>query len=198
MTHPPVLLLDVDGVVNALSKQNPTHVWAAEHWNRAKIKGSDGVEYPFAWSTPVIDWLTGLHTSGRVEIRWHTTWQQDALRVGQVLGLPEFAVQECPQWEQAVTNGSALAADLIRACMPPWWKYPAAERVVAEEKRKLIWIDDDIDLEISRRTRNALKSVHQLELVCPSQGTGIITKHIAQVENTLARWEEARGAVSGS
>jgi hypothetical protein len=198
MTHPPVVLLDVDGVVNATSKQLPTRHWPLEQWTKTKIKARDGVEYPFAWAAPVVQWLTGLHTSGRAEIRWHTTWQHEALVVGRTLGLPEFAVQECPEWQQYCDNGSALRADLIRACMPGWWKYPAAERVVAEEKRRLIWIDDDIDLEISRRTRNALKSVHQLELVCPAQGTGIITKHIAQVENTLARWEEARGAVSGS
>lgn len=193
-----VLLLDIDGVLNPMSKQAPTHVWKAADWNRTKIKADDGMEYPFLWSTPVVEWLTGLHQSGRVEIRWHTTWQHEALNVGQVLGLPEFPVQDCPEWEQACANGSALAADLVRQGVPPWWKYPAAERVLTDEKRKLIWIDDDIDDEISRRTRNALKSVHQLELVCPSQGTGIITKHIAQVENTLARWEEARGAVSGS
>lgn len=194
----PVLLLDINGVLNAQSKQVPTHVWAKEHWNQTKIKGLDGVEYPFKWATPVVEWLTGLHTSGRVEIRWHTTWQDEALAVGEVLGLPEFPVQYCDEWEQLRTNGSALAADLIRAGMPPWWKYPAAERVAAEEKRKLIWIDDDIDYEIPRRTRSVFKSVHTVELVSPAQGTGIITKHIAQVENTLARWEEARGAVSGS
>ena len=194
----PVMLLDIDGVLNAVSKQAPTHVWQATDWNRTKIEADDGVEYPFLWSTPVIEWLTGLHDSGRIEIRWHTTWQHEALKVGQVLGLPEFAVQDCPEWEQVCANGSALAADLVRQCMPPWWKYPAAERIVAEEKRKLIWIDDDIDYEISRRTRAALRAVYSLELISPNQGTGIITKHMALVEGTLTRWEEARGAVSGS
>lgn len=200
MDEVPVLLLDIDGVVNAMSKQIPTHVWTRDVWSQARYPDPDEprLVYPLKWAAPVIEWLTGLHTSHRVEIRWHTTWQHHALEFGELVGLPVFAVQDCPEFEMARENGSALIADLIRACQVPWWKYPAAERVVAQEGRKLVWIDDDIDYKIMRSTRKALKSVHTLELVSPASGTGIITKHIAQVENTLARWEEARGALSGS
>lgn len=194
----PVLLLDIDGVVNALSKGLPTKTWQKTDWTRAKIRGSDGVEYPFLWSAPVIAWLTGLHTSGRVEIRWHTTWQQDAPRVGSILGLPEFAVQVCDEFAEAAENGSALAARMIRHGLPRWWKYPAAELVLTDEKRRMIWIDDDIDTELTRATRRVLKATHPVELVCPAQGSGITQKHIDQVEARLAMWEEARGALSGS
>lgn len=198
MTYPPVVLLDVDGVVNAISKQLPTRCWPPGQWTKAKIKARDGVEYPFAWAAPVVQWLTGLHASGRAEIRWHTTWQHEALVVGQTLGLPEFAVQECPEWQQYCDNGSALRADLARARMPGWWKYPAAERVLTEEKRKLIWIDDDIYEYVTPRSRKVLRSVHTIELVCPSSGTGLVARDIALVEGILASWEEARGAISGS
>lgn len=195
----PVLLLDIDGVLNAMSHKPPTHAWPKEVWKSGSVRAADGVNYPMLWSEPVITWLTNLHTSGAVEIRWHTTWQHDALNVGELMGLPEFGVQEAPEYEQATVNGSALAAKLIAACMPGWWKYPAAERVVTEEKRRLIWIDDDIDYQVSHSARQALKSVHRLLLVCPSQQTGIMAKHMIKVEASILNWKEnPSGALSSS
>src|SRR5687768_10208625 len=149
MTEIPVMLLDIDGVVNAMSTKPPTHVWKAHHWNQGSQLADDGVEYPMLWAQPVVDWLTVLHEQELAEIRWHSTWQDESLKVGRLMGLPEFKVQECPEWLRYQFNGSALASELIRACMPPWWKYPAVERVVTQEKRRLIWIDDDIDFQIS-------------------------------------------------
>ena len=194
-----VVLLDVDGVLNAMSKKPPTHVWPASAWRQAKIRAADGVEYPFTWAAPVVEWLTGLHESGDVEIRWHTTWQREALRVGDVLGLPEFKVQQCLEWAEFEANGAALAARLHAACMPKWWKYPAAEDVVSGEGRRLIWIDDDIDYQITAGGRRALKSIYNLELVCPDHMTGLIGKHMRRVEARIADWKEnPSGALSGS
>lgn len=189
MTDIPVLLLDIDGVVNAMSKQAPTHVWKAAHWRRFDYPGP-GVTCPLLWSQPVVDWLTVLHETNQVEIRWHTTWQDEALDFGKIVGLPELKIQECPEWDEYRTNGSALAARLISECMPGWWKYPAAERVVAQEKRRLIWIDDEIDWEISRGARDALGHIHQLRLIWPDRGTGIIPKHMRIVGETIEYWKD--------
>lgn len=199
MSDKPVLLLDVDGVVNAMSKQAPTHVWPADVWRRAKIQARDGMEYPFLWAIPVVEWLTRLHESGDVEIRWHTTWQHEALEVGKVLGLPEFKVQECPEFAEYERNGSELSAKLISACMPGWWKYPAAENLVSDEGRRVIWIDDDIDYQITAGGRRALKAIYNLVLVCPNERTGIIPKHMVKVEAAILDWKENPcGALSGS
>lgn len=68
-----------------------------------------------------------LHESAAVEIRWLTTWGPDAndgLR--ELLGLPEFAVAGTPEYASA------------------WWKLPCAVRAV-EERRPVIWTDDDLD-----------------------------------------------------
>lgn len=190
MSEIPVLLLDLDGVVNAMSKQAPTHVWKAPHWNRGKQLNRDGIEYPMLWSQPVVDWLTALHESGQVEVRWHSTWQDESLKVGALMGLPEFQVQECPEWDEYCAGGSALAARLISECMPGWWKYPAAERVVTQEGRRLVWIDDDIDYQISPQDRGALKQLHELRLVCPDQYTGISPRHMRIVGEAINYWKE--------
>lgn len=199
MTGKPVLLLDVDGVVNAMSKQAPTHVWPAKVWQRAKIRASNGMEYPFLWAIPVVEWLTRLHESGDVDIRWHTTWQHEAMRVGERLGLPEFTVLECPEFAEARRNGSALVARLLREGLPRWWKYPAAERVLSDEGSRMIWIDDDIDYQISAGARRTLKSVYNVELVCPGERTGLLPKHMLRVEAVILDWKEnPGGALSGS
>lgn len=202
MTDKPVLLLDIDGVLNAQSyyqRQPPTHVWKFPLWKRAKIKSLNGMAYPFLWAQPVVDWLTGLHESEDVEIRWHSTWQEESLDVGRVLGLPEFKVHECLEWPEFEANGSALAARLVRACMPGWWKYPAAEDVVSSEGRRLIWIDDDIDAMISVGARRQMNSIYNLALVCPNDRTGITPKQMAKVDAAILNWKEnPGGALSGS
>lgn len=185
----PVLLLDVDGVVNAVSKAIPTQAWHRPLWNVGKLFG-----FELKWATPVVDWLTRLHTEDRAEIRWHTTWQHDALVFGNLVGLPEFAVQDCPEWARFNENGSALAADLIKACQPPWWKYPAAERVVTEEKRPLVWIDDDITWEIPHGARTALGAVSMLCLVSPSMASGVCPKHMRQVDTFLEMFAQVEEA----
>lgn len=198
MSDAPVMLLDVDGTINATSKQIPTLAWPKGQWKRAKIRADTGVYFPFLWAVPVVDWLTDLHASGRVEIRWHTTWGEKAKVVGQTLGLPVFEVHPCPEWELACTNGAQLHAQLIRDCQVPWWKYPAAERVLTDEGRKLLWVDNDINDKVRWPTRAMLKATHPVELVCPSGGVGLTSKHMTRVEEILTGWEEARGAVSGS
>lgn len=191
MSEIPVLLLDIDGVLNAMSKQLQIRHWKAEYWHRGSVRARDGIDYPMTWAQPVVDWINALDRVRAVEIRWHTTWQYEALKVGGLMGLNEFAVQDCPEYVEYETNGSALAARLHSLCMPRWWKYPAVERVVTDEKRRVIWIDDDINDEISKGARRALGQVHPVKLVCPASGTGLRLLDMAEVETTLAGWNEA-------
>lgn len=194
----PIVLLDIDGVVNALAKQTPTQTWKADEWNGGVLTEElSGINFHMKWATPVIDWLASIHTQGLAEIRWHSTWQEQAPRFGELAGLPVFGVQECPEWAKFNANGSALRAELIRNCQVPWWKYPAAERV-ASEGHPVVWIDDDITWEIQPKTRAALTRVHKLCLVSPSEGMGIAPKHMRQVDTFLAKWTDPKGAVSGS
>lgn len=181
-----------------MSSKPPKHVWPPDAWGTGQVTPADGVSYPMMWSRPVIDWLTGLHDRGDVEIRWHTTWQHEAQLVADLVGLPEFKVHDCPEWEHFNRNGSELASELIKACMPGWWKYPAAERVVTDEGRRLIWVDDDIDYQIRPGARKALTALYMLRLVSPADYTGITTKHIKIVDQAIARWKENPGGALSS
>src|ERR687884_525237 len=65
----PILLLDVDGVLNAARVDLPAG------WTRGTFNG-----YVLTWDPTVTARLRELHESGRVEIQWLTTWTTDADR----------------------------------------------------------------------------------------------------------------------
>jgi hypothetical protein len=117
----PIWLLDVDGVINT---RRPT--WGTEL--RRGTAYSEGVDYPMRWAPGLISRIQRLHSDGVVELRWCTTWCEDADEIERLFGLPVL--------------GRALdAADLDGVEDTDARKLAAARRVVAEGNR-LVWTDD--------------------------------------------------------
>ncbi len=112
----PVLLLDVDGVINAF---NPG--WGDTA--RAKCAG-----LTVRWSPDMVARIRALHASGLVEVRWSTTWcgyPDQLAALGVLLDLHvESAFTQRPM--------SKTWADL---------KVEAAHSVLAAGRR-LVWADD--------------------------------------------------------
>src|SRR3954462_7884189 len=78
MSDRPILLLDVDGVLNAAKWE------LAEGWQRGNFRG-----FQLSWDPTVTARLRELHQSGRVEIQWLTTWTTNADRLlAEPMGLP--------------------------------------------------------------------------------------------------------------
>src|SRR3954447_9533424 len=74
----PILLLDVDGVLNAAWVDLP------EGWARGTFNG-----FVLTWDPTVTARLRELHDSGRVEIQWLTTWARHADELlAEPMGLP--------------------------------------------------------------------------------------------------------------
>src|SRR5215210_3524238 len=74
----PILLLDVDGVLNAACPELP------EGWRRGVFKG-----FELSWDPTITARLREMHDAGRVEIQWLTTWTTDADRLlAEPMGLP--------------------------------------------------------------------------------------------------------------
>jgi hypothetical protein len=149
---PPILLLDVDGVLNALTDDS-ADLGAWDDWQQGTAT-AEGARWPILWSPGVISRLRELHESERVELRWLTTWGHDAnndLRL--LVGLPELAVAGTYHDAGAPTvepsTGPAHAAVAPAAPDPltgRWWKYDVVARLVQQEpERRLIWVDDDLD-----------------------------------------------------
>jgi hypothetical protein len=171
----PVWLLDLDGVINAASMTFPMHAWPRDSWRQITAEDSEGVSWPIRTAQPVVDFIRAVHESGRAEIRWHTTWQQDALVVGRHLGLPDFAVAHAPEYGK-------LDEFLDRN---RWWKFPAARRVLADEHRALLWTDDDAGSDLRREERAELASLGRLLIVCPNAKTGLRRRHLRQIDAFL-------------
>jgi hypothetical protein len=146
---PPILLLDVDGVLNALDDDPAS--WDDWHHGSATAEGS---RWPITWSPSVVARLRGWHEQGRLQLRWLTTWGHDANReLRGLLGLPELAVAGTYRDAGAPTgqlHAGDAHAEVAPAAPDPltgrWWKYDVVARLVQQDpQQRLIWVDDDLD-----------------------------------------------------
>lgn len=133
----PVWLLDIDGVINAVAKRGDPNVWPADSW-LSTVASANGSIWPILFSAHVRDFINEMAASGQVDVRWHTTWQKQALHFAQAVGIVELEVQDCPEFQQDAWIGAR------HGYSNRWWKIGAAERVVLDEQRRLIWTDDDL------------------------------------------------------
>jgi hypothetical protein len=181
----PVWLLDIDGVVNAISKKPPTYLWAADKWIQTTVANVHG-EWPILTAQPVVDFINEIHHLGRAEVRWHTTRQEEALDFADAVGLGGFKVAEAPEYHE---YGPRFMARQIAGQKPTWWKLPAAERVIGDEKRPLLWTDDDIGWELRNHRWNPI----ELGTVSPDAATGLMPKHLKMIDKWLKEWEAWSG-----
>ena len=131
---PPVWLLDIDGVVNALARGPVAGSWPADQWVQhvvaADIPGSGRMVLPIFVARPVLDFVARVIRTGAAEVIWHSTWREAAVSdLAPVLGLPAMPISVAPEWTHRPEH--------------LWWKLPAAQRVV-QSGRRLVWTDDDI------------------------------------------------------
>ena len=117
-SYVPILLLDVDGVLNPVCLDLP------DGWRRGTFNG-----YVLSWDPTITDRLRRLHESGRVEIQWLTTWTTDADRLlAEPMGLPRglrthAGADAAPTGFLGRFRGS-----------PDWWKLAVAREVAAPSR----------------------------------------------------------------
>jgi len=128
-----VVLVDVDGVINAMPDgAGDLDHWPSDSWNR------DFVYMPvfaeallITWSTAVIDGLRLIEQIPGVEMVWCTTWKHRAPKLlAPIIGLgaqweyKDGLITHAPRWFD-------------------WWKATRALEALGEAER-VVWIDDDI------------------------------------------------------
>jgi hypothetical protein len=166
---PPILLLDVDGVLNAARVDLP------DGWRRGRFNG-----FVLSWDPTVTARLRRLHESGRVEIQWLTTWTTDADRLlAEPMGLPRGLRTH----GRADTGPTGFAGPL--GGLSGWWKLDAA-RAVAEENpdRRIVWIDDDL-AEQAADTGEWLAANPHVLVVAPDLFTGLTHAQLDEIEAWL-------------
>lgn len=129
-SHLPLILLDVDGVLNAFS-YSPAETSLPDTafsdlteynvWNEAH-----GRSYRFWVSPELIADIRAIHDSGLTEIAWLTSWRDEAnTQVAPTLGLPRFPVVGYPRGISDYSWKQQTAMEAL------WLGRPVA------------WLDDD-------------------------------------------------------
>ncbi len=149
---PPLLLLDVDGVLNALS-DGAAHPGTWPRWERGRAT-ADGTAWPIRWAPDVVERLRTWHEQGALELQWLTTWGHEAnLELRRLLDLPELVVagtyDEADRRPGAPEDAGAAHASVAPAAPDPlsgrWWKYDVVQRVLREHPgRRVVWVDDEL------------------------------------------------------
>lgn len=157
----PIWFLDIDGVINALDPRPGLLATTAE---------TAGREWPIHYSPEVVDFINLCHRSGVVEVRWLTTWEQDAHRsLAPAVGLDAFPAYNIPD-EDSPSD---------------WWKADIVARVRAEEGRPFIWTDDDLT---SAEVSDPAYSCNLL--IAPLTETGLTSDHLRAVSDFLVHSQQ--------
>ncbi|WP_347057356.1 HAD domain-containing protein [Blastococcus sp. HT6-30] len=165
---PPVLLLDVDGVLNALRRDLP------EGWRRGTFAG-----YVLSWDPTVVARLRAWHESGQVELQWLTTWTERADRLlAEPMGLPR-GLRTHSRDALPTGFGGRLGG------LSGWWKLAAARAVAeAEPGRRIVWIDDDL-ADQAEDTGEWLAARANVLVVAPDLMAGLTHAELDRVEAWL-------------
>jgi hypothetical protein len=172
----PVWLLDIDGVLNALtmSQSRLNAAWDEGEWIHTEAT-SGTATWGISTARPVVDFLTKVHDSGLVDIRWHSTWSKAAENVAQAVGLPTFDVHDAPEHKERHWHTNDAPGS--------WWKFPGAWRVVHREKRPLIWTDDDLSYYMTSEQKHRLSVANQpMLLLTPDTYTGLCQTHLDKIQ----------------
>lgn len=126
----PIWLLDVDGVLNAVSRSPDQAVWSDYRSGRATASGRT---WPITWSPTVTQLVADVHASGAAEVLWLTTWEDEANGdLARLLRLPPLPV-------------AGRASDVANGLAQTWWKLQVARLVHEQDHaRPLLWTDDDL------------------------------------------------------
>lgn len=155
---PPILLLDVDGVLNAMRPP-----W--DDTDRTKCHG-----LTIRWAPAAVARLRALHNTGLVEARWCTTW----------CGFPDQLADL-----QDVLELKLVSAFGKRPASKTWGdlKVEAAIAVLAEGRR-LVWVDDG-EVDAGRRLFPAVaagEAAGRALLVQPESLYGLTAEHLDEIE----------------
>lgn len=161
MTAQPVLLLDVDGVINVRPHTGG--------WDRPPVKANcKGL--PIYWEPELGLRLHTIHDTGLAEIRWCTTWcglDLQLTALGQLIGIDaQPAFRDRPM--------SKTWGDL---------KVEAALAVLVED-RPLVWVDDE-EAAAARRLFPAIADAERKGralLVEPASEHGLQPHHLDAIE----------------
>lgn len=152
-SRPPVLFLDIDGVLAPFDHRQPD-------MTPAHVGGWQGT---VLYSPSIVARIRDLHNAGLVEVRWLTSWDEDAPQLfAPATGLGDYVGYNEP------STGTG------------YWKEHIV-RTFAATGRRFIWLDDEmVDHPTSREL--AAETDGQGLCIAPDPRIGLTPAHMDTVE----------------
>jgi hypothetical protein len=157
-----VWLLDVDGVINVARPG-----WGADPG--AGTVHTGGLPCDLRWAPGLIARIRAVQATGSVDIRWCSTWCDDADQLERLFGLPRLG----RAWSNAIDGTYAGIAKL------------AAARAVIDAGDRLIWTDDGV-VPTSGQVHDELVSTGRALLIAPLPDRGLQPEHLDAIEAFIA------------
>jgi len=156
----PILLLDIDGVLNPVPFDRADVDWAFEPSFMAG-------PYQMNFSKEMLDAVQRLP----VQIQWLTTWcmvpHRNELKdqLEPVLGLPPYPYHH--------------AVSPTKMSDRTWWKLRVVRRLLVDHpwNQRFVWIDDDIEGEVADLFDDRVLTIQ------PRSNIGITRRHIELIED---------------
>lgn len=164
------IFLDVDGVLNAVSKQLPDTGWDLEGWFKVGVNG-----YTITYNTVMIDAINEISFRDDVEIIWLTTWQSNAAsKISPAIGL----IGE--NWSFVANPDTDPHGFALQQNRYGWWKADVLKKYLEEfPTDKFIWVDDDLSyynlMGLSEWTEDLDSSTL---FIAPQTSDGLTPSHI--------------------
>lgn len=133
----PIWLLDVDGVINAVTRLPDLRVWPDYRTGFATARGR---QWPITYSATVTRMIREVSESRALEVLWLTTWEDEANGdLADLLGLPPLPV-------------AGRAVEVGAESRSGWWKLQVARSVQQQAReRPIVWTDDDLVHDVDAR-----------------------------------------------
>lgn len=162
------ILLDVDGVLNAVTKYPDFDIWP--DWDRAKCMG-----YTIRYSREMGARLGALAATPGVELVWLTTWEHEAnVWIGPLFDWPQHRVidRRDLRQERGITVATA-----------GWWKYDEARELFENDGIPFVWIDDDLGDSHDEGAADWVRSLNGQALgIRPHGERGITPRLMGEIE----------------
>ena len=182
----PLVLVDVDGVLNAVSLLGRSEAW--DDW-RVGTAEADGRTFRITWSPTVVAAVLGWRDVA--DVQWLTTWGHAAnTSLRHLLELPELPVAGTHDAPVPPVGDGETHADVAPAAPDPftgrWWKFDVVRALVrADPERPVVWLDDD--LAGQEDIRAWMRREASCLLIAPQPASGLTTAHLDAVEAFLQR-----------
>jgi HAD domain in Swiss Army Knife RNA repair proteins len=160
------ILLDMDGVLNAIWATPPRGVWPV--WKQGEAHG-----FKIRWAPEVADFVRRLAETPGVEVMWLSTWAELANEhISPLLDLPRFKVLgQPPLFEQG------------------WWKFEDAKALYEKDPVPFVWIDDDLGDAYDCGASSWVKSLEGKGLgIRPDHQKGLTQRLLDEIEVFVDGW----------